>query len=177
MNEQQRLIVITGVQASGKTTVARALAKRFPRSVHIEADQLQRMILSGGVWPTKPEELEEEASAQLRLRLKNMCLLGRSFFDEGFTVVMDEIIIGDRWYHLQDEMTGYAFSLFVLAPSIDKVIQRDHARDKHTLGKEWAHYLDTQLRDTMADKGSWLDTSHQTVEEVVKEILDMLQRS
>ncbi len=82
--------------------------------------------------------------------------------------------MGAGQHHLQDDMTGYAFSLFVLAPSVDKVIQRDHAREKSTLGKEWAQYLDTELRDTMMDKGLWLDTSHQTVEEVVEEILDIL---
>ena len=49
-----RIIVVTGIQAAGKSTVARMLAQRFGRGVHIEADVLQQMIVSGGEWITEP---------------------------------------------------------------------------------------------------------------------------
>ncbi|HEY7294457.1 MAG TPA: phosphotransferase, partial [Dehalococcoidia bacterium] len=47
-------IVLTGIQAAGKSTIAQSLAARFPKGVHIEADLLQRMIVSGAVWPGSP---------------------------------------------------------------------------------------------------------------------------
>lgn len=46
INAQPGIIVLTGIMAAGKSTVARLLAQRFVRGVYIEADALQRMIVS-----------------------------------------------------------------------------------------------------------------------------------
>lgn len=120
---------MTGIQAAGKTTVERLLAARFERGVHIEADALQHMIVSGGEWVGEPGPPSAEAGRQLRLRLRNMCLLGKSFYDHGFSVGLDDIIIGERWDHLQEELQGYPFSLVVFAPKIDVVLDRDTNRE------------------------------------------------
>src|SRR5437588_9700101 len=171
-NYQPALIVVTGIMAAGKSTIAHLLAQRFERGVHVEADVLQRMIVSGGAWVSQPGEPLGEAAQQLRLRLKNMCLLARSFFEAGFTVVLDDIILGDRWQHLQEELHGLSFSLVVLAPHVDIVArQRDVNRLKGPQGHAWAAYLDHALHTTMAGIGLWLDTSEQTPTETVEQIL------
>jgi predicted kinase len=171
-NYQPALIVVTGIMAAGKSTIAHLLAQRFERGVHVEADVLQRMIVSCGAWVSQPGEPGGEEAQQLRLRLKNMCLLGRSFFEAGFTVVLDDIIMGDRWHHLQEELSGLAFFLVVLAPHVDVVAQqRDVNRLKGPQGYTWAVYLDHALRTTMAGMGLWIDTSEQTPEETVEQIL------
>jgi hypothetical protein len=100
-----------------------------------------------------------------------MCLLGKSFFDHGFSVVLDDIIIGERWQHLQEELQGYPFSLVVLAPSTEVVRVRDAARGKPPLGARWAEYLDAELRNTMTGIGTWIDSSDQTPEVTVDLIL------
>ncbi|GLV56488.1 hypothetical protein KDH_33280 [Dictyobacter sp. S3.2.2.5] len=170
--DQPRIIVVTGIMAAGKSTIAHLLAQRFARGVHIEADVLQRMIVSGGVWVGEPGEPAGEAAQQLRLRLKHMCLLGRSFFEAGYTVVLDDIIIGDRWQHLQEELHGLPFSLVVLAPRVDVVAQhRDLSRAKDPQGYAWATYLDHELRATMSGIGLWIDTSEQTPDETVEQLL------
>ena len=170
------LIVVTGMMASGKSTIARLLAQRFVRGVHIEADVLQRMIVSGGAWVSQPGEPDGEAARQLRLRLKHLCLLGRSFFTAGFTVVLDDMILGDRWKHLQEDLHDLPFSLVVLAPQVDVVAsQRDMNRAKAPQGHAWAAYLDHALRTTMAGIGLWIDTSEQTPEETVEQILQHLR--
>ncbi|MBV9713321.1 MAG: AAA family ATPase [Ktedonobacteraceae bacterium] len=169
------LIVVTGIMAAGKSTIARLLAQRFPRGVHIEADVLQRMIVSGGVWVSQPGEPEGEAAQQLDLRLKNLCLLGRSFFEAGFTVVLDDILMGERWQQLQEMLHDLPFSLVVLAPQVEVVAsQRDRNRAKAPQGHAWATYLDHALRSTMAGVGFWIDTSEQTPEETVALILQHL---
>jgi len=96
--------------------VARALAARFERGVHIEADALQQMIVTGGEWPTELADPTGEPARQLRLRLHNVCSLARSFFDSGFTVILDDIIIGERWAELCEDLAGRPFELVVLAP-------------------------------------------------------------
>jgi predicted kinase len=169
------LIVVTGIMVAGKSTVARLLAQRFVRGVHVEADVLQRMIVSGGVWVSQPGEPHGEAARQLRLRLANLCLLGRSFFAAGFTVVLDDIILGERWQHLQEELHGLPFSLVVLAPHVDVVVQqRDVNRPMVPQGPVWAAYLDHVLRTTMAGIGYWIDTSEQRPQETVAQILQCL---
>lgn len=174
-DHQPALIVLTGIMAAGKSTIACLLARHFTRGVHVEADTLQRMIVSGGVWVSQPGEPGGEAAQQLRLRLKHMCLLGRSFFEAGFTVVLDDIIVGDRWHHLQEELCDHPFSLVVLAPRLDVVVQqRDVNRPKEPQGYAWAVYLDHAFRTTMADIGFWIDTSEQTPEETVEQILQRL---
>jgi predicted kinase len=174
MNERPAFIVVTGIQAAGKSTVASLLAHRFPRGVHIEADALQRMIVSGGVWPGEPGPVTGEAATQLRLRLRNLCLLGRSFHDAGFSVVLDDIIIGERWEQIVEELGERPFSLIVLGPSVEAVLARDRARAKRTLGKAWARYLDAELRRTMAGIGLWIDNTNQTPAATVEAILSGL---
>lgn len=41
------VIVVTGIQAAGKSTVAQALAERLDRSVHLRGDLFRKMIVNG----------------------------------------------------------------------------------------------------------------------------------
>jgi chloramphenicol 3-O-phosphotransferase len=171
-----RIIAITGIQAAGKSTVARLLAQRFERGVHIEADVLYQMIVTGRVLPEKPGIMPPEAERQLRLRLRNACLLARSFYEAGFSVVIDEIIIGERFDHLKEDLAGLPFDLAVLAPRPEVVAkERDPGREKRVLGEKWATYLDRELQATMAGTGIWIDNSDQTPEETVSEIIVRLE--
>ena len=45
--EDPRVILITGIMAAGKSTVAQHLAERLPRSVHLRGDVFRRMIVGG----------------------------------------------------------------------------------------------------------------------------------
>ncbi len=171
--KEPAIIVVSGIQGAGKSTVARSLAERFSRAVHIEADALQRMIVSGGEWAGEAGEPTDEAARQLRLRLHNACLLARSFFEAGFTAVVDDIIIGERFDHLRADLAGVPFRLIVLAPDVAVAVARDAARD-YTVGEEWARYLDEEQRRTMVGSGLWVDNSGQTAAETVDEVMSRL---
>lgn len=172
---QKRIIVVTGIQAAGKSTISHLLAQRFVRGVHVEADILQHMIVSGSQGAREPGPLTGEEARQYRLRLKHMCLLGKSFLEVGFTVVLDDIITGEDWPEVQTYLQGTSYSLIVLAPRVEVVAQiRDKSRAKRPLGKAWALYLDQVLRTTMEGIGHWIDTSEQTPDETVDQILRLL---
>lgn len=172
---QKRIIIVTGIQAAGKSTISHLLAQRFVRGVHVEGDSLQHMIVSGGQGVQEPGPLIGEEARQYRLRLKHMCLLGKSFLEADFTVVLDDIITGEEWPEVQTYLQGTPSSLIVLAPRVEVVAQiRDKNRPKRPLGEAWALYLDQILRTTMEGIGHWIDTSEQTPDETADQILRQL---
>ncbi len=90
---QEKIIVVTGTLAASKSTVSHLLAQRFVRGVHV----LQHMIVSGSQGVQEPGPLTGEERQQYQLRVKHMCLLGRSFLEAGSTVVHDDL--GSRHFY------------------------------------------------------------------------------
>jgi predicted kinase len=170
------LVVISGTQGAGKSTVARLLASRFERGAWVSADALQKMVVAGGRWPAPPRgypapgrEMSADAERQLRLRLTHACLLGRSFVAAGFTAVLDDIVVGYRVEHLLEELAGQRFVFVMLTPRPEVVRQREHGRGTG-LWREW-EWLDDEIRTRTRRVGLWLDSSEQTPDETVDAIL------
>ena len=158
------------MQGAGKTTVADVVARRFERVVHVSADVLQKMIVCGAFWP-EDRELSDEAAVQLRLRLRNMCLLGRSFAEAGFTAVLDDIIIGERAQHLREEMGATPYTLVMLTPSLESVKARESGRGTR-LWEQWA-WMDAEARGTPG-VDLFVDSSAMSVEETVEFVVRSL---
>jgi len=177
VTDEAKIVVVTGIQGAGKSTVGRLLAEQFERAAHIDADTVQSMIVSGEAWVTDTsgpgEKIQDEAARQLRLRLRNSCLLARSFRKAGFTAVVGDIILGERWEHLREDLHGVPFYLVILAPDVGTVVERDAARS-YTVGAEWGRHLDRELRETMAGLGLWIDSSNLTPSETVDDVMRRL---
>lgn len=155
--------------------MASLLARRFERGVHVSADTLQQMIVSGAKWPVASRttvntlDFEDEAVRQLRLRMHNMCLLARSFSEAGFTVVLDDIVVGGRIDDLRTELAGMDFMFVMLTPTIATV--RDRERHRGTaLWRDW-EWLSEEVLDAAPGIGLWLDSSYQSADETVDEIM------
>lgn len=82
---------------------------------------------------------------------------------------LDDIVMGP-WLDIHREaFAGLPWRLVVLVPDIDAVKARNAGRDKDIFDT-WG-YLDTALRAAMQGLGVWIDSTAQTVDETVDEIL------
>jgi len=84
---------ISGVMAAGKSPVADVVAQRFRRGVHVRGDDF-RMIVAGQVQmvPGAPPEAE----AQLRLKYELAGAAADRFFESGFGVVVQDVVLGEH---------------------------------------------------------------------------------
>jgi broad-specificity NMP kinase len=164
---QRAIYLISGLPGAGKSSVSYRLAKRFERGVHIEADLVQQMIVVGSVWPEW--EPREEAMRQFDLRRRNVSMLADSFFDAGFTPVIDDIVIGSRIDEYVSGLQGRPLLFVMLVPRPDVVRKREMSRKKYVFDR-WAH-LDDVIRRETPRVGLWLDTSDMSADETVDAIL------
>jgi predicted ATPase len=159
--------IVGGIPGAGKSTVARLLAARFPRGVHVESDVLQRMIVNGGLWPS--QEPQTEAMQQLRLKERHASLLARSFFEAGFTAIIDGVVISDRLTGYEADLDGLPLRFVLLTPSAEVVRARDGGRPRPVF-ETWG-YLDKVMRRETPRRGLWLDSSDLTADQSVDAIL------
>ena len=164
------VVLISGTQGAGKSTVGRMLAARFERGVFIDADDLHRFIVAGRA-PIEPPELSPAAQRQLELRAKHEALLADSYFEAGFAVVIAEFVIGDRLRQFVAQIKSRPLLLVNLVPSLAVVKRRNEERPNKNVFEPWSPILDREIRDTMRGVGLWLDNSGQSPEQTVDEIV------
>ncbi|MGW4030373.1 AAA family ATPase [Streptomyces sp. NPDC004838] len=169
-------VLITGIMASGKSTVAQALAERLPRAAHVRGDAFRRMMVSGRAEMTSDEA--DEAMAQLRLRHRLSATAADLYAEAGFTAVVQDIVIGDALPSYLALVRTRPLYVIVLAPGPDAVAAREEGRAKTGYGGGWTvESLDAVLRERTPRLGLWLDTGELTVKETVDAILSGLEQA
>lgn len=174
--EQPGIILITGIMASGKSTVAQALAERLPRSVHLRGDVFRRMMVNGRA--EMGADFGDEALTQLRLRYELAAFTADRYCAAGFTVVYQDVIIGAVLQEVVDRLKVMRpLYVVVLCPSPEVVAQREAGRDKVGYGSWTPQMLDDGLRNETPRIGLWLDTSALAVHETVDHILAHIEEA
>jgi chloramphenicol 3-O-phosphotransferase len=180
MDAQVRgVILLTGVMAAGKSTVAQRLAERLPMSVHLRGDVFRRMIVNGRAEMEKG--FSERALEQLRLRYHLAAVASDLYCVAGFTVVYQDIIVGPILREVVEDLqrlsAGQPLHVVVLCPAPEFIAAREAARAKKGYTTWTPEELDQELRANTPHLGLWLDTSALSVEETVETLLARLDEA
>lgn len=161
------ILLITGAMAAGKSSVAVALARRMPKSVHLRGDVFRRMVVNGRV--EMGVEPNAEALSQLLLRYRAAARTAQLYSRAGFNVVVQDVVLGPLLGDVVAMYRGYPLHVVVLCPRAEVIAEREARRAKTGYGAVTV----AQLQDALADTprlGLWLDNSDQTVTQTVDAI-------
>jgi hypothetical protein len=169
--------LVVGAQGAGKSTTADLLARRFERGVHVRGGEFYRWGVRGWVQVGEPGGREDEARRLLDLRDRLSRLAADEYAAAGFTTVVQDNLYGDDVVRWLDGLVARPRHLVVLRPPVEVVTARD-AHRQATTGKV-AYRPGSPITAAQLDEalglippiGLWLDTSGQTPDESVDEIL------
>ncbi|HZX05817.1 AAA family ATPase [Kribbella sp.] len=170
-----KVVLVTGMQAAGKSTTAPLLAARMgPPAATLDGDVFYRGVVAGAEIMTP--EPSAEAIRQLELRYDASALVAQHYADAGFDFVCSDIVLGEyveRWFARLHDVEPY---LVVLVPSVESVVEREIGRGGNNAYRDWGPSLEDGVRalqaslDEIPRRGLWLDTTGQTPEETVDAI-------
>ena len=122
------------------------------------------------------EQPSDEAVHQYLLRLRHGAMLADSLFENGFTAVHGDIVMGESLSPYLEMVRSRPRYVVMLYPSMDAVMARERARPK-TAYRDLGPTLEDAVRtfygwiDATERVGLWLDSSEQTPDETVDEIM------
>ncbi len=167
----QPVVLITGIPAAGKSTVADLLARRFPRGVHVRGDVFRRMVVAGREETTA--DASDEARRQLQLRYRLGAATADAYHRAGFAVVVQDVVLGPALEDYVAEVEARPLVVVVLAPRPDVVAAREASRGKIAYRPEMDGIgaLHAVLLEQTPRIGLWLDSSDQRAEDSVDDIV------
>jgi adenylate kinase family enzyme len=171
------IFLIVGSPASGKSTVARALVKKYSRSVHIPVDDLRSMVVSGVKHPSAtwtPELVE-----QLQLARQAALTMALGYQKADFVVIIDDFW-DDHSQMLEYEplWKTQSFIPVLLYPKQEQAKARNHGRLEPGTFRNYIDegidivYKSLQAKIKDLELKGWrvLDTTDDTIEETVEKI-------
>ena len=174
------VFLVTGWQASGKSTIGPLLAARFPLSAHIEGDAFYRMPVSGRQDMTAGRA-SDEAVRQLRIRYRAGANTADLYAAAGFVAVHTDIMLTDDLAAYPSLIEMRPLYIVMLRPPARVLTSRELARGHRPHDTEGeiaddAAFIERELERTPR-LGLWIDNSSQTPGETVDEVLARLDEA
>lgn len=169
-----QIIFVTGAPGSGKSTIARRLAEHFPKSLHLQVDQLREMMVKGVELPDPGKGWNDEISRQFQWARSTAIYMAQLYAHAGVTVIIDDVCVpaefADHYQTLFQEPNVQRV-LLLPRPSavIEQMQQRAGPYDQFLieLVPMFYSYLEPM------PKAGWLvlDSSDWTIDHTVEEAL------
>ncbi|GAA4296724.1 hypothetical protein GCM10023142_35730 [Anaerocolumna aminovalerica] len=166
---ERAIYLITGVMASGKSTIGELLASKMEKGVHLRGDVFRRMIVSGR--EEMSAQPSEEAIRQLYLRYYLAVNAAKTYYDNDFSVVLQDNYYGAELSHIIKQFKDYPVHVIVLCPTVEVVKEREKSRGKIGYSGFTVENLYADFMKDTPKIGLWLDTSEQSPEQSVYRIL------
>ncbi|WP_134324959.1 AAA family ATPase [Cumulibacter soli] len=122
------VIIVTGPPGAGKSTTARALAAKYPRSVHLHTDDFWRYIAAGAIAPYLPE-----SDAQNQVVMRVISRAAYTYAAGGFVTVVDGVVgpwMLGTFLDASDNSDLPPLHYVVLRPGREETVRRAIARSE-----------------------------------------------
>ncbi len=122
-----KIVLITGMAGSGKSTVGRLVAEHFSKSMHIQVDQLREMMVKGIDVPN-PEGFTEGTYQQFQWARTATIFMAQLYASQGVDVVIDDVCVppnfAEQYAALFKNPAAYRVLLFPTAPALIERVKK-----------------------------------------------------
>jgi chloramphenicol 3-O-phosphotransferase len=163
------ILILGGPPASGKSSVARALADRYDRVAHIDVDVLRHFVTPTGY--AKPGQ--PEARHQVRLAITNASALARNFIAERFGVIIDDIVALPEMLELyvaELKACGAPIHFVQLMPSLEECQRRNHTDREFRRTSDFVAAAYAEIEAAGPFPGARIDPTGQTPEQTADRV-------
>jgi len=172
------IYILVGAPAVGKSTTARFLATRFPKSIYIPVDDIRHMVVSGLALPGT--HWSDELTRQISLARTSVAHMALAYQQAGYAVVLDDFWDANHDSDYQTLLDHPHLHRVILYPEQEEAHRRNLKRSGDSPDRT---YIDEGIRlvyqmlnpvvAQLAGAG-WqvVDSTHMSVETVVKTVME-----